>query len=127
MNFMPQPPRDSYALMTTIVHCIALCFNLQLGWSPGIAAVCLAYLAVLWTATVTVRLHEYKGTRHTRYRELGQAIFGKLSVVEGMCICWLPLQQLVLGAYLGSLARLSLWVRCGARHLHLLPAITTTS
>ena len=49
----------------------------RLGWAGGLSVLCIAYLAVLYTASITTRLHLYKGNRHTRYRELGQAVFGE--------------------------------------------------
>lgn len=49
----------------------------QLGWVAGLLILCMAYPAVVYTSRLTARLHEYKGTRHNRYRELGQAVWGE--------------------------------------------------
>ncbi|KAK2076912.1 hypothetical protein QBZ16_005140 [Prototheca wickerhamii] len=81
-----------------------------LGWAGGTVTVLVAYLATLWCATRMAHLHEHGGVRHTRYRDLGVAVFGprlgralvtalQLVVNTGMCtiypvVCGQALQSI---------------------------------
>jgi hypothetical protein len=65
-----------------------------LGWPGGLIALVAGGCVTMFTAFLISGLLEYGGTRHLRYRNLAQAIFGglpSLFTVPLSCTCLFPL------------------------------------
>lgn len=48
-----------------------------LGWTGGVIGLILAALTSLSANALLAKLHDYRGKRHIRYRDLADSIYGK--------------------------------------------------
>lgn len=51
----------------------------ELTWVGGVTSGVIAYVVSFYTMYLMLRLHEHKGRRFNRYRELGELAFGAAS------------------------------------------------